>query len=98
MILAKLKCPYTRDSLKPLWTDGRLAARFGHDRRECPYRGDINNQSGQREYRRTERGAKIASERRRAWLRGFDDETAAMKKEAELAALPPHLLRTNDDD
>lgn len=82
--------------IRDIYRDGRLHARFGHERYDCPHTGNVPWLKGQGQWR-PDRNPHIASKtlRRRAWLAGWDDETALMKKAAEQQA---RRLVIDEDD
>jgi hypothetical protein len=67
--------------VKDIFEDGRLKARFGHDRTECPHDGlpSRREHDGTLERRRLFR---------RAWLAGFDLEIKLVLEEAAAARAP----------
>jgi hypothetical protein len=67
--------------VRDIFEDGRLKARFGHDRTECPHDG----LPSRREHDGTLSRRKLF---RKVWLAGFDLEIKLMLEEAEAARAP----------
>lgn len=94
-ILKPLKNQWTvhkQRRVREIYQDGRLHARFGHSRDDCPYRGSTPPMKGQQQYR----PHTYATQQRMAWLAGWDDETALMRKAAEEDPRRPQPIDEDD--
>lgn len=84
-------------AVRLIYRDGRIHAALGHPREHCPWSGAIPYEKGQQQWRPEREATKSVSRtmRRRAWLAGWDKETALMKKAAEDAPRRPVI---DEDD
>ncbi len=82
-------------AIQEIYRDARLYAVCGHPRDDCPHRGDVPPLKGQGQWRRTPAMRAMLTLRRRAWLAGWDDQTALMQKAAENESRRPVI---DEDD
>lgn len=79
-LLADVASPWRYDgrlSIRRIFRAGQLAAALDHDRTDCPHPG--NTATSRVTRKRSARSQKHLSDRRQAWLAGYDGQRKAMR-------------------